>query len=57
MERVVERGCGLDVAQKTVAACVRLPGPGGGRQEIIRTFGTMTADLLALGDWLQARSG
>jgi transposase len=54
MERVVERGCGLDVAQKTVAACVRLPGPGGGRQEIIRTFGTMTADLLALRDWLQA---
>jgi transposase len=37
-----------------VAACVRLPGPGGGRQEIIRTFGTMTADLLALRDWLQA---
>src|SRR5437899_7863531 len=54
MERVVERGCGLDVGQKTVAACVRLPRPGGGRQEIIQTFGTMTADLLALRDWLQA---
>src|SRR5437899_3449721 len=54
MERVVERGCGLDVGQKTVAACVRLPRPGGGRQEIIQTFGTMTADLLALRDWLAA---
>jgi len=40
----VERGCGLDVGQKTVAACMRLPRPGGGRQEIIQTFGTMTAD-------------
>ena len=54
MERVVERGCGLDVGQKTVAACVRIPRPGGGRQEIVQTFGTMTADLLALRDWLQA---
>ena len=49
MERVVE-----DVGQKTVAACVRTPGPGGGRQEIVQTFGTMTAELLALRDWLQA---
>lgn len=31
MERVVERGCGLDVGQKTVAACVCMPRPGGGR--------------------------
>ncbi len=54
MDRVVERCCGLDVAQKTVAACVRLPSSAGGRQEIIRTFGTMTADLLALRAWLQA---
>lgn len=54
MERVVERGCGLDVAQKRVAACVRIPAPEGGRQEIVQTFGTMTADLLALRDWLLA---
>ena len=54
MERVVERGCGLDVSQKTVAACVRVPAPNGGRQELIRTFGTMTAELLALRDWLLA---
>ncbi len=54
MEQVVERVCGLDVSQKTVAACVRIPALDGGRQEIIRTFATMTADLLALRDWLVA---
>jgi len=54
MERVLERCCGLDVGQKTVAACVRIPAPDGGREQIIRTFGTMTADLLALRDWLLA---
>ena len=54
MERIVERCCGLDVGQKTVAACVRIPTPDGGRQQIIRTFSTMTEDLLALRDWLTA---
>src|SRR5262249_56463841 len=54
MERVVERCCGLDVGQKTVAACVRAAAPNGGRQPIIRTFSTMTEDLLALRDWLVA---
>jgi len=54
MERVLERCCGLDVGQKTVAACVRVPAPDGGREQIIRTFGTMTSDLLALRDWLLA---
>jgi transposase len=54
MERVIERGCGLDVHKKTVAACVRVPGPRGEREQYIRTFGTTTAELLALRDWLEA---
>ena len=54
MERLVERCCGLDVGQKTVAACVRIAAPDGGRQQVIRMFGTMTEDLLALRDWLAA---
>ena len=57
MERIVERCCGLDVGQKTVAACVRVTAPNGGRQQIIRTFSTMTEDLLALRDWLAAHEG
>jgi transposase len=44
----------LDVHQKTVVACLITPGPGGPPQKEIRTFGTMTADLLELADWLRA---
>jgi transposase len=49
MDRVIERCCGLDVHKKTVAACVRVRG-----EQHVRTFGTTTAELLALRDWLQA---
>jgi transposase len=46
------RCCGLDVHKRSVTACRLLPGPRGGVSQEIRTFGTMTAELLALGDWL-----
>ncbi len=46
------RCCGLDVHHKTVVACVLIAAPDGAVQRRVRTFGTMTADLLALGDWL-----
>src|SRR3979409_807706 len=50
---VVYPGCsGLDVHKKPVVACVIVPGAKGKPQKTIRTFGTMTDDLLALGDWL-----
>jgi len=52
---IVHRCCaGLDVHKKTVVACVRRLGPDGSPQPSIRTFATMTADLLALADWLAA---
>lgn len=54
MDVLVERCCGLDVHKDTVVACVRTPGEGGKRAEVVRTFGTMTVDLLALRDWLVA---
>ena len=44
---------GLDVHKKSVVACRITPHTDGWREEI-RTFGTMTADLLALADWLRA---
>ena len=47
-----ERCCGLDVHKKTVVACLLVPDATGGRQKQTRTFGTMTAELLALADWL-----
>jgi transposase len=49
---VVHACCaGLDLHKRSVTACRLLPGPGGVQKET-RTFGTMTAELLALGDWL-----
>jgi hypothetical protein len=54
MELVIERCGGLDVHKKTVAACVRVPGPNGARTQHVRTFGTTAAELLALRDWLEA---
>jgi transposase len=47
MRVVHERCCGLDVHKRTVVACVISPE---GQQ--VRTFGTMTRDLLALAEWL-----
>src|SRR5712671_4432427 len=52
MRVVHARCCGLDVHQKTVVACVVLTEADGSVQQQTRTFGTMTADLLALADWL-----
>ena len=55
METLIERGCGLDVHKKSVAACVRLPGPKGTRQSHVRTCGTMAAELAALREWLESQ--
>jgi transposase len=54
MDVVYERCCGLDLHKRTVAACAIVPGPQGVPRKTIRTFGTMTEDLLALADWLAA---
>lgn len=45
---------GLDVHKKTIVACVLISLPTGEVQKKIRTFSTMTVDLLALVDWLKA---
>src|SRR5688572_4482606 len=52
MQIVHERCCGLDVHKKTVVACVLLTRADGTVERKVRTFGTMTAELLALSDWL-----
>jgi transposase len=54
VEVVHERCAGLDLHKKTVVACALVPGPAGKAAKTLRTFGTMTQDLLALGDWLTA---
>lgn len=50
MQVVYERCCGLDVHKQSVVACVITP-----EGKEIRTFGTMTSDLLELADWLMSQ--
>jgi len=52
LEAILERCAGLDVHQETVVACV-LTGPlDRAPKSEIRTFGTMTHELMELGEWL-----
>ena len=52
MEVVIPPCAGLDVHKRTVVACVRRLETEGRIDQEVRTFGTMTADLLNLADWL-----
>ncbi len=56
MEVLYTHCAGLDVHKKTVVACCLTPGPDGTPTRQIRTFSTMTQDLLALADWLTSLS-
>ena len=53
MQVIYQRCCGRDVHKKVIAACVLLCEERGRKRKELRTFGTMTRDLLALADWLQ----
>jgi len=52
MQSLVERGCGLDVHQATVVACLLIVPRDGKVQKQMRTFGTTTRELLSLREWL-----
>ena len=56
MEIVHTRCCGLDVHKRTVVACVLTSQADGLIERQVRTFKTMTVDLLALADWLSSLS-
>jgi transposase len=49
MEIIIEKGCGLDVHKGTVVACIM----GTGIKKEVKTYTTMTNDLLRLKEWLQ----
>jgi hypothetical protein len=49
MQITYTHAAGLDVHKKTVVACIFTPGPQGKPHKEIRTFGTMTHDLLEAG--------
>lgn len=48
MEILYSHCCGLDVHKKTITACIITP-----KGKELRTFGTMTPDLLGLADWIK----
>jgi transposase len=52
IEVVYARCAGLDLHKRSVTACRLTPGPDGPPVRETRTFSTMTAEVLALGDWL-----
>jgi transposase len=54
METLYPRCCGLDVHKRDLVACLITPGADGHSTKSIRTFGTMTVEVLALADWLTA---
>src|SRR5215472_6000466 len=55
MEILYARCAGLNVPKKTIVACLLTPGPHRQTTELVRSFGTLTADLLLLlREWLSA---
>lgn len=54
MQTLVEHGCGLDVHQATVVACLLWVRSDGRVQKQLRTFGTTTRELVQLRAWLVA---
>jgi transposase len=52
MEAIHKCCAGLDVHLKTVAVCIRRIDESGMVRSTVRTFRTMTRDLLAMSDWL-----
>jgi transposase len=55
VEVVVERCAGIDIGKRDVKACIRVLESGRWRVEV-RTFTTMTRDLLRLRDWLASEA-
>ncbi len=55
MQVLYPRCCGVDVHKKNVVVCVLLTDLDGTVHRSVRTFATMTADLLALDDWLRTQ--
>jgi transposase len=52
MDVIYPRCCGLEIHKQTVVAWLLTTETGQPPAKTIRTFGTMTTDLLALADWL-----
>jgi transposase len=54
MDVIVSRGCGLDVHQATIVACLLTGEPGALPRKQVKTFSAMTEGLIELRDWLKS---
>jgi transposase len=54
MEIIYQRCAGIDVHKRTIVVCRIVPKADGDWDKQVRSFGTMTGDLLLLADWLRA---
>ena len=54
MEALIERCCGIDVRKKNIVVCLAVGKPNEKPRTTIKTFSTMTCDLLACRDWLMS---
>lgn len=52
METIIQRCCGIDVHKKSITVCLTTGKPDEEPTETVKTFSTMTRDLLACRDWL-----
>ena len=53
MDAIIERCCGIDVHKQSLTACLLAGSLEGKPEATIKTFSTMTNDLLQLKDWLE----
>ncbi len=54
IEIEAQRCAGIDIGKAEVVVAVHTSGPGGGRRRQVRSYPTMTRELLMLRDWLVA---
>lgn len=50
MDVIYKRCCGLDIHKKSITACIITP-----NDREIRTFATMTEEILSLVDWIKEK--
>jgi transposase len=55
MEAMIERCCGIDVHKKSITVCLMVGKAEEKVKKEIKTFTTMTRDLLACKDWLESQ--
>jgi transposase len=53
MEAIIERCAGIDIDKKSIKVCLLVGKPGDKPKKTIKTFSTMTQDLLACRQWLE----